>query len=436
MFEINGKYTKAKVMIDELEPSCVAQITQMINHPAFTNPVSIMSDAHSGKGSVIGFTMEMTDKIIPNVIGVDLGCGCLGFNIGNDPCLEFDLAKIDHQIRRSVPFGFHLHDESLIDMKKDFPWHDTNTLAHKFCLSYNEKYGTNIHNEKYDINYFESLCKRIGTSPSKVSKAVASLGGGNHFCELGKDLYGDYWFTIHTGSRNLGKCICEYWQNVASKIVKNGKREDFDKRIIEIRQQYTGMDIKYKIKEAREEFGLDVNVKSELQYLEGEDAYGYLFDMLFAQKYAEFNRHHIMLSILKDLYLDVDTIKETIETTHNFIDFRDFIIRKGAIRSYKGDKMLIPFNPRDGILICEGKSNPAWNYSSPHGCGRIMSRSQANKILTDEQVNNAMEGVFASNKPKDESPLAYKSAALIESCIGETVTILNRIKPIMNMKAG
>ena len=119
-----------------------------------------------------------------------------------------------------------------------------------------------------------------------------------------------------------------------------------------------------------------------------------------------------------------------------FIDFRDFIIRKGAIRSYKGEKMLIPFNPRDGILICEGKSNPAWNYSSPHGCGRIMSRSQANKVLTDEQVNNAMEGVFASNKPKDESPLAYKSAALIESCIGETVTILNRIKPIMNMKAG
>ena len=255
----------------------------------------------------------------------------------------------------------------------------------------------------------------------------------NHFIEFGKDDNGNYWVVIHTGSRNFGKCVCDYWQNMATSVIRKDKQEQLKLRIEEIRKTYTGMEIKAKIKEARTSLGLDAVVSDELQYLEGENAHGYLYDMIFAQKYAEVNRAYIASTILK--ILGVNEI-DRIETVHNFIDFRDFIIRKGAIRSYVGERMIIPFNPRDGILICEGKSNPDFNFSAPHGAGRVMSRAQAKKTITDEMAENAMRGIYASAKPKDESPLAYKDAKVIEQAIEPTATILLKIKPVMNMKDG
>jgi len=200
-----------------------------------------------------------------------------------------------------------------------------------------------------------------------------------------------------------------------------------------IYEHHTGMEIKTKIKEARSEIGLDEKISDEMQYLENDNMIGYLYDMIFAQKYAEVNRQYIALTIL-----DILGAKQVdkIESVHNFIDFKDFIIRKGAIRSYVGEKMIIPFNPKDGILICEGKSNPDFNYSAPHGAGRVMSRAQAKQQISDEQARSAMEGVYASQKPKDESPLAYKDAKTIEDAIYPTANILTRIKPIINLKAG
>ena len=222
----------------------------------------------------------------------------------------------------------------------------------------------------------------------------------NHFIEFGKDDNGNYWVVIHTGSRNFGKCVCDYWQNMATSVIRKDKQEHLKLRIEEIRKNYTGMEIKSKIKEARASLGLDAIVSDDLQYLEGENAMGYLYDMIFAQKYAEINRNMIASKICGILWPHSSNpfgfSTDRIETVHNFIDFRDFIVRKGSIRSYVGERMVIPFNMRDGILVCEGKSNPEWNYSAPHGAGRLMSRAQAKKTIKLENFTKQMDGIFST----------------------------------------
>jgi len=434
MFEINGKYTSAKVMIDGVEPSCVAQITNFVNHPAFTNSVAIMPDTHAGKGSVIGFTMPMTQKVIANVIGVDIGCGMLAINIGQNLPLSLDV--LDHKIRQAVPFGMNTHDKSILNMERDFPYREVRGLAHNFSLAYNQKFGTNSYFDGYDYRWFVQKCHDIGANLGRICQSVGTLGGGNHFIEVGKDDNGNYWVVIHTGSRNFGKCVCDYWQNMATSVIRKDKQEQLKLRIEEIRNTYKGMEIKAKIKEARASLGLDAIVSDDLQYLEGDNAMGYLYDMIFAQKYAEVNRAYIAKAIMN--ILGVNEI-DRIETVHNFIDFRDFIIRKGSIRSYVGERMIIPFNMRDGILICEGKSNPEWNYSAPHGAGRLMSRAQAKKNIKLENFTKQMDGIFSTsvcNHTLDEAPDAYKDAKVIEAAIEPTAKILARIKPVMNMKDG
>ena len=435
MFTINGKFTNAKVMIDDVEEVCVSQITSITNHPAATNPISIMADCHAGKGICIGFTMSLSDKIVPFWIGSDIGCGMLAINIGKS--LPFSLEEIDHRIRKAVPFGMNYNEKSVINMERNFPWKDVNTLAHKFSLAYNEKFRTNFYPDfKFDFNWFEKTCKKVGANLGRIIKSINSLGAGNHFVEVGKDDNGNYWVVIHTGSRNFGKCVCDYWQNMATSVVRKDKQEQLKLRIDEIRKNYTGMEIKAKIKEARASLGLDAVVADDLQYLEGENAMGYLYDMIFAQKYAEVNRAYIAKAIMN--ILGVKEI-DRIETVHNFIDFRDFIVRKGSIRSYIGERMVIPFNMRDGILVCEGKSNPDWNYSAPHGAGRLMSRAQAKKTIKLDDFTKQMDGIFSTsvcNQTLDEAPDAYKDAKVIEAAIEPTATILLKIKPVMNMKDG
>ena len=439
MFQITGKYTTANVMINNVEESCVAQISGFVNHPAFCNPVAIMPDTHAGKGSVIGFTMPLSDKVIPNVIGVDIGCGMLSINIGKSLPIGLDL--LDHRIRKFIPFGMNVRSRSdgVIHFKNDFPFKDVMRSSIAFKQSYNNKYGIDFYIPQYDMEWFEEMCNRIGMDLGRAINSVATLGGGNHFIELGQSSNnGDYWLTIHTGSRNLGKRVCDYWQNMATKIVKNEKQEKLNEMIKNIRATYKGMEIKTKIKEARESVGLDVMVNDALQYLEGDDAFGYFSDMIFCQKYAEMNRLYIGKVICKNILgIEFDTNLQMIESIHNFIDFRDFVIRKGAIRSYVGEKMIIPFNMRDDILICEGKSNPEWNFSAPHGAGRVMSRTQAKKAVQLVDFQKSMEGIFSTsvgNGTLDESPFVYKDSKLIEDAIEPTATIIDRIKPIMNLK--
>ena len=399
MFEIKGKYTIAKVMIDFVEPECISQIVEMTNHPIFSNPIAIMPDTHSGKGSVIGFTMKLGDKIIPNIVGVDIGCGMLSVNVG---FLDINHEELDKKIRERVPFGFNIRN--------------------KAC-----ELSKIISTDK-----FKNLYKRIGIDEGYALRSLGTLGGGNHFIELGREsgLLNDLWITVHTGSRNLGKKVCEYWQKRAVDNLKDKSLGTFVDGMNKIKDTFPKSQWSVEIKKLKDLHNMGIKTNG-MEFLTGSDLDGYVNDMTMAQEFAQWNRLAIINEILE--ILSVKPI-DTIETVHNFIDPMDRIVRKGAIRSYVGERSIIPFNPHDGLLICEGKSNPEWNFSAPHGAGRVLSRSQAKKVITVEMAKEAMEGVYSSAQPLDESPLVYKDSALIEKCIEPTVTILKKIKPIHNMK--
>lgn len=433
MFEIDGKYTKAKVMIDNIEPECESQIYYFVNHEAFTNPISIMPDTHTGKGSVIGFTMSITDKVVPNVIGVDIGCGMLSFCVGKS--LPISLELLDHRIRNRIPFGTEVHDSPVFNIEKEFPWKQVKILAQKFTLAYQRYSGIVSENiPDYSIDWFLKKSEKIGGTPGKHMRAIGTFGGGNHFLETGIDLDNNYWITIHSGSRNFGKRICDYWQGVAKKELENKGKRNKKEVIDELKKKYSGEELFKQIKALKDETKVTINMKG-CEYLTGQNTFGYLYDMIFSQMYAAVNRRKIQGIILSILGNKI--VEDEIETIHNFIDFQDLIIRKGAIRSYDGERMIIPFNMRDGILICEGKSNPEWNYSAPHGAGRVMSRRKAKDNIKLETYVEQMKGIYSSSVgigTLDEAPDAYKNSVVIESAISPTAKIMNRIKPIHNMK--
>ena len=445
MYTLNGKYTNALMTIDNFEESCIAQVQQFINHPAFKNNVVIQPDGHAGKGAVVGFCMEMSDKIIPNTIGVDIGCSVVTANIGQK--LNITLKKLDEEIRKHIPMGINIHENEFqigslpkFSFKTQFPWKEANKEAIKFVEKYNKKFNTNysIRQDNFDYRWFIGKCNQIGIKSNRAEMSIASLGGGNHYCELGKsETTGDIWCSIHTGSRNFGKCICEFHQNKAKEILNNKRNVVLKEKIEEITKNTKNKSkIAELINNAKENIGINFNFNIKgLEFLEETDAFEYLMDMVFAQKYAEFNRRQI-LNIIYEILGGIQP-KEIIETIHNYIDFKDFIIRKGAIRSYKGEKMVIPLNMRDGTLICEGKSNPDWNCSAPHGAGRHLSRSAAKQSLDLEKFKKQMRGIYSTSVCKgtlDESPDSYKNSKMIEKAIEPTAIIVDKLKPILNIK--
>ena len=406
MYELKGKYTNAKITIDNLESECLDQIRTFINHPGFTNHVAIMPDAHTGKGSCVGFTMKLNpSKIIPQVIGVDIGCGVLSVNLGqNVP--EICTNKLDKKIRRNIPFGMNtytMHDRWTVRMEKEFPWKQANNKLNDFRLEWEKTFNEKFPHIEYNYNWFVNKCKELNITEQRIVNSLGTLGGGNHFIEFGKsEKTNDIWLTVHSGSRNFGKMICEHWQR---KTVNTS----------------------------------GIMIDKELYYLEGADVFGYITDMIFAQEYASFNRKRIANNIFEILKTDTP-IKpiEEIESVHNYIDFSDWMIRKGGIRSYTGEKMVIPFNMRDGILICEGKSNPTWNCSAPHGAGRVLSRSAAKKQIQLEDFQKSMSGIFSTSVNQqtiDESPMAYKDCKIIENALEETAVVVDKIKTIHNLKS-
>jgi tRNA-splicing ligase RtcB (3'-phosphate/5'-hydroxy nucleic acid ligase) len=282
-------------------------------------------------------------------------CGMLSINIGKE--LKHPLPEIDHKIRQRVPFGFETHEHSVIDMEKEFPWRTVNSDAQKFALAYQEKFGAGIDMPHYDMKWFQDKCATIGCNLGRAIKSIGTIGSGNHFQEIGlSQVTGDYWVTIHTGSRNIGKCICEYWQNRAiGKIVRRSK-EEHREAVRLLKATYKGKELYDKIKEFKSTPApvSEFQCSDDLRWLEGKDAHAYLFDMLFAQAYAVENRKQIMRIVTEALKVEPT---DTIETVHNFVDFKDFIIRKGAVRSYTGERYILPFNMRDGLLICTGKSS-------------------------------------------------------------------------------
>jgi len=392
--EIKGKYTTANIFIDELEEECIKQIKDVVNHPAFTNPIKIMPDAHSGVGCVIGFTMKMTDKVIPNIIGVDIGCGMLSIRFQTEK--EISLSAFDNFIKKHIPMDMEIHKHERPEL---FDFNELNKRIAQFIKNYNKTFKKNYKAPQVNYKWLKEKFKEIDFPEERFFRSIGTLGGGNHFIELGITANkNEYLLTFHSGSRHFGNKVATYWQNVAKKNIK------------------------------------DKSIPGNLAYLTDELAVNYLVDMVIAQYYAHVNRLTMWEIVNKHYNFEP---KEQIITIHNYIDFNDFIIRKGAIRSYVGEKVIIPLNMRDGILICEGKSNPEWNFSAPHGAGRVMSRNKALKTISLEDYKKAMQGIYSTSinkKTIDESPFVYKDHKIIEKAITPTVKILEKIKPILNIK--
>jgi len=441
MFEIKGKHTTATVFTDDVDSQCVGQLTKIVNNASFKGKIAGMPDIHAGKGCVVGFTMPLGDRVVPNIVGVDVNCGVFGVNIGSvDPFRKVSHQKFDDLVRQRIPFGMNTHDTPVIDMKKEFPWDVATETARKFSMAYRERFGVlPLDPPEYAYDWFEKKCKQIGVRKG-VSYAVNSLGtlgGGNHYIEVAQsNVTRDFWIIVHSGSRNFGGRVCTFWQDIA---VAKGKmsipKEEYAARMKEITTNtLPKTDIPHKLEELRMSAKAQ-DVEKELEYLSGEDMMGYFYDMIFTQTYADVNKL-LMLDILVKVF-GIKAINETIRTSHNYIDFRDFIIRKGAISSYENERMIIPFNMRDGSLLCVGKTNPDWNYSAPHGAGRIMSRREAKEKIKMESFEIAMRGIFTTSVTEgtlDEAPQAYKNAEEIERLIEPTALVLERLRVIHNMK--
>ena len=386
---VDGKYTSATIFTDEVEASAMAQIYEMTNNPAFNAKIAIMPDVHAGKGSVIGFTMPYNGRVIPSVVGVDIGCGVSSVFVTMDtkPSITTDDLKIiDKAIRSVVPVGFNKYHKS-VDVDKLFEKFKTQRKA----LS-NVVENKDIIN-KVDPKYILDLITT--TSGQSGLYGCGSLGGGNHFIEIGRiNDTNNYLIMVHSGSRHFGLKVCEKWDTYMA--------------------------------------------DNKLDYLEGRSAEGYLVDMCIAQQYAVMNRALILDNIMSAIPEYLGHIFSRDETVHNYISFDNehVVIRKGAVSAHNGEQLHIPMNMADGVLCCIGKGLEEWNYSAPHGAGRLYSRSQAKKILSLDEFTDKMSDVYVSNLGAnllDESPMAYKDMNSIIDKL-ESCTLNYRTKPILNIK--
>jgi RNA-splicing ligase RtcB len=441
MLEIKGKYTTAKIMIDDVEETALTQIYNIVNHIATKDQkISVMCDVHAGaSNAVIGFSMTLGDKIVPNWIGVDISCGVLVVDLGKNFTENKDnLFKYDEKIRNVIPMGNNIQNPLSISSKffeKNFPWKETNDVAKKFIVSYNKKFNTNFSAIEFTYDWFLKKQKEIGMKQN-AELAIGTLGGGNHFLSVEKsDTYGNYYLVIHCGSRNFGKMICEHHMRIAKRQLDYKRNVELRDKITEIKNTFSGQDVVNKIRDAKKSLDIDFDINMNgSEYLEGQLAIDYYMDMIFCESYSSLNR-----SVIADNILKVFGIKETerFESIHNYIDFNDLIIRKGAIRSYIGEKIIVPISMSYGSFICEGKSNSDFNFTSPHGAGRLKSRGEASRTIDMKDFEYSMKGIVSTSVVKgciDESCFAYKNPKVIEEAIEPTANILDHITPILNLK--
>lgn len=388
----NNKGVETVIFAETFENEAYDQIKKLVNFEAYENAkVRIMPDAHAGKGCTVGTTMTVIDKVTPNLVGVDIGCGMLTVKLKNR---EIDFVKLDEIIKTKIPCGFNIHEIS----KKSFNFDNLR------CTKY------------VDLN--------------RAILSIGTLGGGNHFIEVGKhEITEELYLTIHSGSRKLGGDVCKYYQDKAFKnanetnqIIKN----TIDKLKAEGREKEIASELKKITKPSADK---------DLAYLTGNDFDDYMNDMAIVQKFATLNRETIAEIILKEAGLQE---VERFETIHNYIDFERMILRKGAVSAEIGETLLIPINMRDGSLLCVGKGNEDWNYSAPHGAGRLMSRGKAREMLSMDEFKDSMKNIYTTSvisSTLDEAPQAYKSMDEIQQAITDTVYIIATIKPLYNFKA-
>ena len=442
MKQIIGRYATAIVYTDIIEETATEQIRQLCDQSFVEGcSIRIMPDVHAGTGCVIGFTADLGERVIPNIVGVDIGCGMLTVELGKEP---IDYAKLDQVVRQFIPAGSEVHETPAAQ----FP-------RLKELL---------IYNKLRNLNWIEN--------------SLGTLGGGNHFIEVDVDDEGMHYLVIHTGSRNLGKQVADYYQDVAVReqcrtmidaYKAEGRYQELEAAVTgfhadmirqELHQEarrkliaeYKAAGRTAEIQKALEEltatfFGAEqgngvvsnLHLPRELCYVTGENRKAYLHDMAICQEYAVMNRRIIADRILTNLLgRGLDTF-HSFQTIHNYIDHASNIIRKGAVSAKLGEQLLIPINMRDGSLICMGKGNPEWNCSAPHGAGRLFSRGAARQNFTVEAYAEQMQGIYTTSVSEDtldECPMAYKSMESIVSNVAPTVEIVKVIRPVYNFKAG
>ena len=382
---------KLKIFARTVEESAAEQIREMNECEAYKDcTVRIMPDCHAGKGCTIGTVIEVKDRIVPNTVGVDIGCGMMVCEIMED---TIDVERLDKVINQYVPSGFNVHDEPV-------------------------RFSTELD----DLHCVKAIKKDY------IQRSIGTLGGGNHFIEIDKGNNGKYFLVIHSGSRNLGVTVCEYYQKLAEKecgIEPSERQQLIDRLKAEGRQR----EISEAIRQLKPKVG-----NMSLAYLEGQSFADYLHDMDIAQRYAWLNRMTIASIIAEHMYWSLGT---SFHTIHNYIDTYTMILRKGAVDAFSG-LLIIPMNMRDGSLLCKGLGNGDWLYSAPHGAGRLMSRRQAIDTLKMDDFEREMSDVYSTSVCRetiDESPMAYKPMQEIIDAIGDTAEIIDIIKPIYNFKA-
>ena len=399
MIILNGKYNSAKVFTDVIEQDAITQIITFCNQPVCEGArVRIMPDVHAGAGCTIGTTMTITDKVIPNLVGVDIGCGMETIRLKEK---HIELQKLDKLIYSAIPSGFAVRKK-----------------AHRF-------------NEKIDLT--ELYCYK-NIDPLRAELSLGTLGGGNHFIEADKGSDGAIYIVIHSGSRHLGVETARYYQNEAYRRLNKSSDKEVQELIERLRSEGRHKEIQSELKKLKNTKTTDV--PKHLAYCEGELFEQYIHDMKIVQEFALLNHKAMMDELIKGMGLHV---ADRFSTIHNYIDTENMILRKGAVSAQKGETLLIPINMRDGSLICTGKGNEDWNCSAPHGAGRLMSRSKAKESFTVSEFKKQMDGIYTTSvnsQTLDECPMAYKSMEDIVDNIGDTVEINDIIKPIYNFKAG
>ena len=403
MIEVKGKYNTAIIFTDEVDEVTMSQVTELLNQE-FTagSQIRIMPDCHAGIGCVIGTTMTITDKVVPNLVGVDIGCGLDVIKLGQ---IEINLIKLDEFISNNIPSGFDVNQKVL---------DDSIDLSKLKCYD-------QLRNKNY------------------LMRSIGSLGGGNHFIEIDLDDEGNKYLIIHSGSRNLGTQVAEYYQREAVKYHQN-QIFDIKKEKLRIIEEYTISGRQKEIDKALKKLSktkVRIGMPETLAYLEGDLFNDYLHDMEICQKFASKNREVMAKTILKYLNLDYESLPK-FETIHNYINIRDMILRKGAISAYKGERVIIPINMKDGCIIAIGKGSKEFNYSAPHGAGRLMSRREALNTLSLKDFKESMKEIYLTSVSKDtldEAPFVYKPIEMILENIKDTVEVEKIIKPIYNFKA-
>ena len=401
MQSIEGKFNTAKVFTEIVEDTALEQIRTLCDQEFVkTSKIRIMPDVHAGAGCTIGTTMTLLDTVVPNLVGVDIGCGMETIQIKNS---HIEVQKLDKLIYERIPSGFNVRSS-----------------AHRY-------------NEEIDLN--DLNCKTDAKiNLDRAVKSLGTLGGGNHFIEANKDEEGNIYIVIHSGSRHLGLEVANYYQEQAYKSLNGNTKADELRLIEEYKKAGRDKEIQAAVNELKKLVRTDI--PKPLAYLTGQLMEDYIHDMRLVQRFALLNRKAMMDEIIKGLKLKVE---DEFTTIHNYIDTDAMILRKGAVSAKKGETLLIPINMRDGSLICTGKGNEDWNNSAPHGAGRLMSRIKAKNTFTVSEFKKEMNGIYTTSVNKDtldECPMAYKSMEDIVNNISDTAEIIKIIKPIYNFKAG